>query len=49
MSAAHLMKSRQAAKRYVAQWDLLYPKTVRYLREGLEELLTFFYFKDRSW
>jgi len=49
MNAVHLVEARQAAKRFVEQWDLLYPKAVRCLREDLEELLTFFSFKDRSW
>jgi len=49
MDAQHLVEARQAAKRFVDQWDLLYPKAVRCLRENLEELLTFFSFKDRSW
>jgi putative transposase len=49
MNAEHLVEARQAAKRFVEQWDLVYPKAVRCLREDLEELLTFFSFKDRSW
>jgi transposase-like protein len=49
MNAEHLVEARQAAKRFVAQWDLVYPRAVRCLREDLEELLTFFSFKDRSW
>ena len=49
MNAEHLVEARQAAKRFVEQWDLVCPKAVRCLREDLEELLTFFSFKDRSW
>ena len=49
MNADHLREARQAAKRFLEQWDLLYPKAVRCLREDLEELLTFLSFKDRSW
>jgi len=49
MNAEHLVEARQAAKRFVEQWDLVYPKAVRCLREDLEGLLTFFSFKDRSW
>jgi transposase-like protein len=49
MNAEHLVAARQAAKRFVEQWNLVYPKAVRCLREDLEELLTFFSFKDRSW
>jgi len=49
MNAEHLVEARQAAKRFVEQWDLVYPKAVRCLREDLEGLLTFFSFEDRSW
>jgi len=49
VNAEHLVEARQAAKRFVEQWDLVYPKAVRCLREDLEGLLTFFSFKDRSW
>ena len=49
MDAKHLVGARQAAKRFVEQWDQLYPKAVRCLREDLEELLTFFSFRDSSW
>ena len=49
MDAKHLAGARQAAKRFVEQWDQLYPKAVRCLREDLEELLTFFSFRDSSW
>ena len=49
MNAKHLVGARLAAKRFVKQWELLYPKAVRCLREDLDDLLTFFSFKDRSW
>jgi putative transposase len=49
MDAKHLVGARQAAKRFLEQWNHLYPKAVRCLREDLEELLTFFSFKDPSW
>lgn len=49
MDAKHLVGARQAAKRFVEKWNRLYPKAVRCLREDLEELLTFFSFKDPSW
>jgi transposase-like protein len=49
MDAKHLVGARQAAKRFVEQWDQLYPKAVRCLREDLEELLAFFSFRDSSW
>jgi putative transposase len=49
MNANNLVEARQGAKRFVEKWDLIYPKAVHCLREQLEELLTFFSFKDRSW
>ena len=49
MDAKHLVGARQAAKRFAEQWNRLYPKAVRCLRENLEELLTFFSFRDPSW
>jgi putative transposase len=49
MNAEQLVEARQAAKCFAVQWDLLYPKAVRCFRENLEELLTFFSFKARSW
>lgn len=49
MNAEQLVEAPQAAKCFAVQWDLLYPKAVRCFRENLEELLTFFSFKDRSW
>jgi transposase-like protein len=49
MDAKHLVGARQAARRFVEQWNRLYPRAVRCLREDLEELLTFFCFRDPSW
>jgi len=49
MDAKHLVGARQAARRFVEQWNRLYPRAVRCLREDLEELLTFFSFRDPSW
>ncbi len=49
MNAEHLVEARQGAKHFVQQWEVLYPKAVRCLKEDLEELLTFFTFKDLSW
>jgi transposase-like protein len=49
MNAEHLVEARQGAKRFVEHWELVYPKAVRCLRKDLEELLTFFSFKDHSW
>jgi len=49
MNARHRVGARQAAKRFVEQWNRLYPKAVRCLREDLEEMLTFFSFSDHSW
>jgi transposase-like protein len=49
MNAEHLVEARQAAKRFIEQWEMVYPKAVRCLRKDLEELLTFLSFKDLSW
>ena len=49
MDAKHLVGARQAARRFVEQWNRLYPRAVRCLREDLDELLTFFSFRDPSW
>ena len=49
MDAKHVVEARQAAKRFVGQWNRLYPRAVRCLRDDLDELLTFFSFKDQSW
>lgn len=39
----------QAAVRFGARWEDLYPKAVRCLMRDLEELLTFFAFDDLGW
>jgi putative transposase len=49
MDAKHLVGARQAARRFVEQWNRLYPRAVHCLREDLDELLTFFSFRDPSW
>ncbi len=49
MDAKHLVGARQAARRFVEQWNRLYSRAVRCLREDLDELLTFFSFGDHSW
>ncbi len=49
MNAAHLVGARQEARRFVERWEPLHPKAVHCLKEDLEELLTFFSFKDPSW
>jgi len=49
MNAKHLVGARHAAKRFVEQWNRLCPRAVRCLREDLDELLTFFSFRDPSW
>lgn len=49
MNASGLVKARQAAGRFVNQWEALYPKAVECLRIDIEDLLTFFTFKTPSW
>jgi transposase-like protein len=49
MDAPNLVKARQAAGHFAAKWSPLYPKAVHCLRVDLEDLLTFFTFKDPSW
>ena len=49
MNASNLVKARQTAGRFADQWTALYPKAVRCLKVDLDDLLTFFTFKDPSW
>lgn len=49
MNAPNLVKARQAAGHFVGKWTSVYPKAVRCLKVDLEDLLTFFTFKDPSW
>jgi len=49
MNASNVVKARQAAGRFADQWSSVYPKAVRCLKVDLEDLLSFFSFKDPSW
>jgi putative transposase len=49
MNAPKLVKARQAACHFAEKWTSVYPKAVRCLKADLEDLLTFFTFKDPSW
>lgn len=49
MNASNLVKARQAFARFTAKWDTLYPKAVKCLKVDIEDLLTFFTFKNPSW
>jgi transposase-like protein len=49
MNAPNLVKARRAAGRFAERWAFEYPKAVRCLKTDLEDLLTFFTFKDSSW
>jgi transposase-like protein len=47
--AKDIVKARQAAGRFVRRWSALYPKAVSCLHRDLEDLLSFFVFKDKQW
>lgn len=49
MNGRNLTTARSAAKRFAKRWVKLYPKAVKCLRDDLDELLSFYRFKDRSW
>jgi putative transposase len=49
MNAPNLGKARQAAGHFAGKWASVYPKAVRCLKVDLEDLLTFFTFKEPSW
>lgn len=42
-------KARQAAGRFATRWQRKYPVVVRSLRNDLDDLLSFFAFKDADW
>ena len=42
-------KARSAARRFADRWETKYPPAVRCLQRDLDELLTFFCFKDPTW
>jgi transposase-like protein len=47
--ASSLPQARRAAKRFAQRWNKLYPRAVKCLRQDLEELLTFFLYRDPDW
>lgn len=47
--AEDLPAARHAARRWADRWQSLSPKAVACLRNDLDELLTFFHFKDPQW
>jgi putative transposase len=49
MNADNQVEARHAAWGFADRWEASYPKAVRRLREDLEDLLSFFMFKDPSW
>jgi len=49
VNASNLVKARQAIARFTGTWDTVYPKAVKCLKDDIEDLLTFFTFKDPSW
>jgi len=49
MNASNLVKARQAIARFIGKWDTVYPKAVKCLKVDIEDLLTFFTFKDPAW
>lgn len=49
MNAPNLVKARHEVKRFAVKYATEYPKAVRCLQVDIEDLLTFFTFKDPSW
>lgn len=47
--AKNVVKARQAAGRFTRRWSTLYPAAVSCLRKNIDELLSFFTFKDEDW
>lgn len=47
--AENITKARNAARQWAGRWKKEYPKAVKCLRNDLDELLTFFQFKDHDW
>jgi transposase-like protein len=47
--AKNIVKARQAAGRFVKRWSVLYPGAVSCLQKDLDDLLSFFVFKDTQW
>lgn len=47
--ASNLTQARRAAGRFARAWEKPYPKAVACLRADLDQLLTFFRFRDPDW
>jgi transposase-like protein len=47
--AENKTQARKAARRFADQWESIYPKAVRCLRDDLDDLLSFFMFKAQKW
>jgi transposase-like protein len=48
-TAKNVVRARAAARRWAERWEQKYPRAVKCLRADLDELLTFFRFKDPAW
>ena len=46
--AKNLREARSAARRWSNTWENIYPAAVKWLRDDLDDLLTFFVFTDPS-
>lgn len=47
--ARNVVESRKAAGRWVERWKEVYPSAVKCLRDGLDDLLSFYKFDDDAW
>ncbi len=48
-TAKNVVRARSAARRFADRWEGVYPKAAACLRADLDDLLSFFRFKDPSW
>ena len=47
--AKDIVKARSAAREFADKWESAYPSAVKCLKADLDDLLTFFRFKDQTW
>ena len=47
--AENKTQARKAARHFADKWENIYPKAVHCLRDDLDDLLSFFMFKDQKW
>ena len=47
--ARNRVSARKAAGQWARKWEVDYPKAVKCLRVDLDDLLTFYHFKEESW